>query len=210
MNTETVQRTRRALHGIAENVLAGPQYRTSKRIALRVAPGGFATILAPALTVNGVELVAGALIVTIDGRTCTEIADAVSVDAGAPGNYADGSGVELQERLDVDPDAAAWLADCWSRGDTALRWLDPGTEPVLWPEHFDVAITLDEINYGVSPGDGYHADPYAYVGPHQQRTGTFWNAPFGAVRPMRDLADADQVLAFFDAGRAAAATDPRA
>ena len=38
-------------------------------------------------------------------------------------------------------------------------------QPVLWPEHFDLAIDVDEVNYGVSPGDGYHGAPYAYVGP---------------------------------------------
>ena len=39
--------TRRSLHGVAELVLAGPQYRTSGSIELRVTPGGFATTVAP-------------------------------------------------------------------------------------------------------------------------------------------------------------------
>ena len=42
--------------------------------------------------------------------------------------------------------------------------------PVLWPEHFDVAATEDEVNYGVSAGDDYHPTPYAYLGPWTQRT----------------------------------------
>jgi hypothetical protein len=70
---------------------------------------------------------------------------------------------------------------------------------VLWPEHFDVAITLDEVNYGASPGDGYLGEPYAYVGPFEPREGEFWNAPFGAARPLRELDG--EITAFFRAGR---------
>ena len=35
----------------------------------------------------------------------------------------------------------------------------------LWPEHFDLATTIDEVNYGGSPGDDGHPLPYLYVGP---------------------------------------------
>ena len=45
--------TRRSLHGVAELVLAGPQYRTSGSIELRVTPGGFATTVAPDLGSKG-------------------------------------------------------------------------------------------------------------------------------------------------------------
>jgi hypothetical protein len=61
------------------------------------------------------------------------------------------------------------------------------------------------VNYGVSPGDGFLPEPYAYVGPWTPREGEFWNAPFGAVRRASELADAGEVAAFFAAGRAAAA-----
>ena len=105
---------------------------------------------------------------------------------------------ERREPLDVDPEAAEALADWYAFGDDVLRAL--GGEPILWPEHFDVAITLDDVNYGVSPGDGYHDLPYAYVGPHQVPSGSFWNAPFGASRPIGDLPDVAAVAAFFDEG----------
>lgn len=45
--------------------------------------------------------------------------------------------------------------------DTALRVMAPRQTPILWPEHFDVAILLDNTSYGVSPGDGFHVAPYA-------------------------------------------------
>jgi hypothetical protein len=64
---------------------------------------------------------------------------------------------------------------------------------------------VDEVNYGVSLGDGFLAEPYAYVGPWAHREGDFWNAPFGAVRRAAELADAHEVGAFFAAGKAAAA-----
>jgi hypothetical protein len=72
---------------------------------------------------------------------------------------------------------------------------------VLWPEHFDVSITVDEVNYGVSPGDGYLGEPYAYVGPYTPRSGAFWNAPFGAARPLATLGELEAVVEFFTEGR---------
>ena len=36
---------------------------------------------------------------------------------------------------------------------------------MLWPEHFDLGITLDRVNYGSAPGDADIGVPYAYVGP---------------------------------------------
>ena len=98
-------------------------------------------------------------------------------------------------------------------GDAALRQLAPDEEPVVWPEHFDVGIRKDEVNYGVSPGDGWLAEPYAYVTPPGWDPDTefwddeFWNAPFGAARPLRVLGGSEQVRSFFReaAGRVPAA-----
>jgi hypothetical protein len=109
------------------------------------------------------------------------------------------------DTLLVDREAATYLAECFAVGDQALRRLAPDVRPVLWPEHFDVGISLDEVNYGLSPGDQYLAEPYAYVGPWQPRQGEFWNAPFGAARTLSELGDADDVLAFFRQGRDLAA-----
>jgi hypothetical protein len=73
---------------------------------------------------------------------------------------------------------------------------------VLWPEHFDVSILVDDINFGVSPGDGFSAEPYAYVGVTSPPAGDrFWNAPFGAAAPLRDLSGAPAVSGFFTEGR---------
>jgi hypothetical protein len=80
---------------------------------------------------------------------------------------------------------------------------------VLWPEHFDLGITADEINYGVSLGDSWLGEPYAYVAPWQPRSGKFWTtAPFGAAVPLRERGDVDSVAAFFAEGAERARLDP--
>jgi hypothetical protein len=98
----------------------------------------------------------------------------------------------------VDATAAARIADAHARGDAALRQLAPDAEPVLWPEHFDVAVRIDDVNYGVSPGDEFLGDPYAYVGVDPvPPDDPYWNAPFGAARAMRTLPGVRGVYEFF-------------
>jgi hypothetical protein len=190
--------TRRSLHGLAELVLAGPQHRASGTIRLRVTDAGFATVAAPDLHVT-----AGALIlsdgrhVPLAGRTLAEVAADAGVEPGAPHDlYPDGSGAEPGDKLVLD-DATAILSG-FTAGEAALRALSADVPPVLWPEHFDLGISLDEVNYGVSAGDTAIDEPYAYVGPWKPRTGDFWNVPFGAAHPLRELPD---LLAFFKEGR---------
>lgn len=193
--------TRRALHGVAELVLAGPEYRTSETIRLRITPGGFATIRQPDLRVENGYLVSATGSVPIHGHSCADLAAGAGVDVGAPPDlYADGSGVEPDEVLDLDPAHAALIVAAFGIGDAALQHFAPDTPAVLWPEHFDLGISLDEVNYGVSAGDSYLAEPYAYVGPWTTRADPFFNAPFGAARPIRLLGDALAVSAFFTEG----------
>lgn len=201
MDEATLVATRRSLHAVGELVIAGPQYQSDATIRLKVLDGGFGG------AVSGVR-VQGADLVWDGGRTpltgtCRELASAAGVVAGKPDVYADGSGVGVDDPLTVDPEAAEVLLGWFARADAALRTFAPGEQPVLWPEHFDVAVTVDEVNYGGSPGDDGHPAPYAYVGPHTLREGPFWNAPFGALRPADELPDADAVVAFFAEGRAA-------
>ncbi|UWZ38547.1 hypothetical protein Drose_10080 [Dactylosporangium roseum] len=195
--------TRKSLHGLAELVLAGPQYRRSGTIRLRVTPAGFATVAAPDLAVEADALVAGDQRLPLAGRTFAQLATGAGVDAGAPeGVYHDHSGADPGDTV-VTRDAAAILA-ALATGDAALRRLSADAVPVLWPEHFDVGISVDEVNYGVSAGDTAIDEPYVYVGPWRPRQGSFWNVPFGAAVPIRDLGDVNGVFAFFEEGRARA------
>ncbi|MDT7617029.1 MAG: hypothetical protein QOF00_4476 [Pseudonocardiales bacterium] len=194
--------TRRSLHAVAEQLLAGPQYRESGTIRLRVTPGGFGQVEGPA-RVEGTDLVTASARVPLAG-TIAEVAAAAGINAGVPGLYSDHADLGPDETLTLDPAAVRQLADWFGRGDAGLRLFAPEAEPVLWPEHFDLAISLDEVNYGVSPGDAGHQRSYAYVGPWTPREGPFWNAPFGALRDAGELPDAAAVAAFMAAGRAAA------
>ena len=204
MNTAALTTTRRSLHAVAELVLAGPQYRRDGTIRLQITPGGFATTAGPRVGVDGVDLTAGGQRWPISGHSCADLAAAVGVQPSPLDDvYRDATTIAVHETLELDPDAVAWLAQCWWAGAEALRRLVPAETPVLWPEHFDVGIRADDTNFGVSPGDDHLAEPYAYVGPPTPRHGHFWNQPFGAARPMRELdaARPDRVLAFFIEGR---------
>jgi hypothetical protein len=202
VDTKTLATTRRSLHGVAELVLAGPQYRRSGTIRLGVIPGGFGTTKAPDLRVKETALVCGDREVPLNGTTCRELGAAADVEAGGVGDlYKDGSGVGLDEVLGVDAEAAHQIVQGFEQGNEALSRFAPEVTPVLWPEHFDLGIAVDAVNYGVSPGDAQIEEPYAYVGPWERRQGAFWNTDFGAARPLRLLPDATALLDFFTEGR---------
>jgi hypothetical protein len=204
MGYEELSVTRRSLHAVAELVLAGPQYRATGKLRLRVVPGGFATVLEPELRVVGTGVVGdGGAAVPIDGHTARAIGAELGVQAGRPeGVYADGAGVDPDETLTLRPDRADVIMGAFSRGHDALIAFAPAETPVLWPEHFDVAIRVRDANFGVSPGDGFIEEPYAYVGVSRPAAGdAFWNAPFGAAVPLAELPDAAAVTAFFAEGR---------
>jgi hypothetical protein len=208
MDTQLLTMTRRSLHGAAELLLAGPQHRATGRIDLRAIDGGFATAAEPPLRIEGTDLVTATGRLPLAGRTYAEIGAAAGFEAGAPVDvYSGGLGVEPGEPISLDPDAARVIESALTAGDRALRLFAPALEPVLWPEHFDVAVTADDVNYGVSPGDDHLAEPYAYVGPFEPHQGEFWNAPFGAARTVAELGEVDDIVRFFRAGRDFLATD---
>jgi hypothetical protein len=195
--------TRRQLQQVAESLIVGPQWRTAATIRLAVTPGGFAGT-AIAVEVLGTELVWS------DGRAeltgpVRRIVTAAGIDAGPPdGVYPIDDPLRLDDRLELDGVAAAWLHRAHHCGARALDTVFPGAGPVLWPEHFDVAVAVDEVTYGVSAGDGFHPLPYAYVGPPTMRHGALWNAPFGALHPLDADLDVDaltsQIADFFERG----------
>jgi hypothetical protein len=218
---EALVATRRAVHGLAEHVLAAHQRRLTRSIKLAVTPTGLRTARMP--EGSGLALEGATLLRESDGLAVPltgpigQIARAAGVEFGLPEPpYRPASNVGPEDPADVDPDVLELLLRAWRYGDEALRRLAaryapgdlsngtrvPALVPVVWPEHLDVAITLDDVNYGVSPGDDQNPRPYAYVGPHEPRYGPFWNAPFGAHASLDELASADAVLAFFERGRA--------
>ena len=94
-----------------------------------------------------------------------------AVASGAP--YEIGPEARALEELSRWYDGAA---DALGAVAARLAGLRPGPGPVrCWPHHFDIAtlVALDEghaetsrsIGIGVSPGDEYYAQPYAYISP---------------------------------------------
>jgi hypothetical protein len=201
---ETYAHTRRQLRGVAESLIAGPQYRSAGTVRLAVRADGFAGVAIP-FAVRGTELILPNDAVPLVG-SLAEVAAKAGVDAGPPdGVYDLVDPLPLDANLNIDALAAGWLYRSLYAGGHAIKNVLPEAHPVLWPEHFDVAATEDEANYGVSAGDDYHPTPYAYVGPWTARTGPFWNAPFGAMRPLRAADDVDALTSliaeFFQSGR---------
>ncbi len=150
-----------ALHRVAEEVVS-PARKPDNEIALEATPGGFGT---PVFDDDGARRQ-----VRVEGAELVWSTD----------------GDERREPLDgVDPEAAERLGDWYAFGDAVLRALversGPGDDPTpirLWPEHFDIAIELgaERANYGFSPGDETHPEPYAYVGPWTAQVGgELWN-----------------------------------
>src|SRR3954471_20383769 len=168
-------RTREALHRVAEHVVSPARVAaTGNEIALMVTPGGFGTPPFPdggGVRVDGTELV---------------VRDAAGSERRGPlrtlGEAAALAGVSAEDAaLDIDPDAAARLAEFYAFAQRVLEILhaeaDAPSEIHLWPEHFDVAFDAGEVNYGASPGDEHHAEPYLYVGPWAApEPGPLWNA----------------------------------
>ena len=201
-SSATLIATGRQLHGIAECLLAGPEYRATGEIALRITPGGFGTTAGFEMRLDGLELLHGDRRVPAAG-SFGELADQLGVEFGAPAMlYRGGSGAQPNDIIDLDPAATRFILEWYALSDAALRMLDPDQQPILWPEHFDVAILLDNHSYGSSPGDDFHPAPYAYVSAHDHDGGPFWNAPFGALRDAGEVRSTGDLVGFWREGRA--------
>jgi len=194
--------TRRRLHGIGECLMAGPQRRAGGRFTLRVTPGGFATTGGPALRLDGTEIVVAESRRVAVAGTFADLAVALGVDFGPPPDaYPDGSEASPGDDVSLDEAAARLLQDWYLLADAALRVVAPRQTPILWPEHFDVAVLLDDTSYGASPGDGFHPLPYAYVSSSAHDGSEFWNAPFGAFRSHQDLGGIEDLVRFWREGQ---------
>jgi hypothetical protein len=209
--------TRTSWHRVAEHVLAAGQFAAAGTIRLRPYPGGFATTAG--FGGRSLAVVSDILLVVDGDRTraapMTTLGDAAAfagVELGLRGSYTPATSADPDAPLPCDPAVTRRLATWWAFGDAALRRFAEAVgapvEPVLWPEHMDVGITVDAVNYGVSPGDGTVGERYLYVGPHGgvPEPAGFWNAPFGAAVTADRIQSQFDAVAFFAEGRARALT----
>ena len=165
--------TRAALHRIAEELVSAERMPENE-IALRYTRGGFGT---PYFEMDG-----------LDCQVRVEETELVRQRGGDEERTPLDDDL-LDGLLPVDPGAARALADLYGFACSVLEELraeesdgDPSLVQ-LWPEHFDIAFELGDdgagcrANYGVSPGDDDHPEPYLYVGPWDTSvSGEGWNA----------------------------------
>jgi hypothetical protein len=204
-------RTREALQSVAERLLA-PSCKPDNEIALKATPGGFGT---PPFEFEGSERqvrVDGAdLVVSRNGEE--KRAPLTTIGAGAEligSDLLPGGAHDDGEPLAIDTAAAEQLGRWFALGDAALEQLreewaaDEPSAAYLWPEHFDIAIEAgadssgERANYGFSPGDADHEQPYLYVGPWTAEvSGELWEAKGfnGAELAYSEIAAADDPLA---------------
>lgn len=208
--------TREALRSLACYVISPARKRVTGRIGLRPFGAGFAT---PPFDDGSRIAVAGDQLARVPGAavpitTLRAGADFLDLSLTAdPGVGSDLPTYEPDANLPVDAGASLALGDWYRFGQEAFDHLAgvssaTVTEAQIWPEHFDLAVTAqlatgESVNVGFSPGDGFHADPYLYVGPHafEGFTDAFWNAPFGAYLPYEELRHSEEAaLAFIGTG----------
>ncbi len=212
-DTGSLERSRQSLHRLAEHVLSPARYAVTGHIGLLPAPGGLRT---PQFGDPGrvIEVDGSEIVVRQNGderraavTTLRAAAAFAQVVPGMPAHvYASATACELDEPLKLDPGVMRMLAGWYALGGEALDGLITrlaGAEnavATLWPEHLDYATTIGTVNFGVSPGDAYTGEPYAYVGPQAgppDDGDAFWNAPFGAIRTISAVGTPADALAFF-------------
>ena len=219
---------------MAEHVLAKARYIDDREIRLTAFTGGFATPLLGDGTRVRVDAGDIDIDIVVDGpggerrSTLTTVGDAaafVGVEPGFPAEL-------YPPATPLHPDDAVGPRSrrgtrCWRRGTGSLPRCSPSSPQrltgqsanpsplILWPEHFDQAFFTEDVdesrraNYGASPGDDGHPEPYLYVGPWSTPAADeFWNAAHfdGAVLPLSTLVattdPTEAALEFLRAGRA--------
>jgi hypothetical protein len=180
--------TRRSLHAVAEHVMATASYAAIGRIGLRPHAGGFAT---QEFDGRVLAVADGALDGTpIDGKTLRELGarDDVTLPYAPQTPFDD-------RRLSVDAKACSELGEFYALVAAALP--TGGAPQQIWPEHFDLATDLNEVNFGGSPGDDTYPEPYLYVGPWDRSDTSSFDDPWGWTLHYRDIKSADHAREFF-------------
>jgi hypothetical protein len=207
--------TRHALHVLAEHVLAPARHAANGKIGLRFTYHGFGT---PFFADDRQIRVEDDTLRVGDDRheltTLRAATELLGLPPRAPNDvYTPTTAPEPDDELGVDPFAARALGDWFGYCASLLEQLradasadDAAARVQIWPEHFDIAVDLgpegSRANFGGSPGDGEHAEPYLYVGPWGAHDdATFWNESFGASLSYSEIAAGGDGLAFLREGK---------
>lgn len=207
--------TRDALHQVAFFAVAPTRYLAEGRMGLKPTPGGFGT---PEFDGSVARVEGDTLVFERNDEVATQVVSTIREAARFFGHeyrvewYADFHDpldpMDPDRQLEVDDVAARALGQWFHFGFTILEDLRSragaqaeASEVQLWPEHFDPATELGNLeagkraSYGASPGDGGHPLPYVYVAPwgDVDRSNPFWNDDSfgGASLSYADLIAAD-------------------
>jgi hypothetical protein len=214
--------TRESLHRVAE-LLVAPARKPENEIALTATPGGFGT---PPFEFDGARVqvrVEGVELVVerdreVERAALTSLAGGAALLGGLLLDRVEDAGPLTLGPVAADrlADFFAFAADALARFREALPSADAPSLINLWPEHFDIAFEAGSedlglrANYGASPGDETHSEPYLYVGPWTARPeGELWNASgfAGALLSYAELVAADDpaelAIDFFSTRRTA-------
>jgi hypothetical protein len=179
-----------ALHEVAMRLVATAR-KPQNEIALEATPGGFGT---PYFEFDGarrqVRVEGDELVHECAGKQRRAPLTSLAAAGGAISELLPIDGRLSEEPLAVEAGASRALGAFYGFGAEVLGRLlaaaDPDDEPspvLIWPEHFDIATELGSeargarANYGLSPGDEQHPEPYLYVGPWSAAVdGELWNA----------------------------------
>ena len=210
----TFAATRDSLHAVAEHLLAPARHAANGKIGLRFTWRGFGT---PFLGDDRQVRIEDGVLVDRDRAhrltTLRAAGEFLGIAPGAPaGVYTPSTPLDLDASLAVDAASARALGDWFGHGASVLEQLradgpedDAPGRVQIWPEHFDIAVDLGpdgaRANFGASPGDAGHPEPYLYVGPFEPREGDFWNEPFGASLSYAELLAGADPLAFLERGK---------
>ena len=166
---------RSQLHTVAEWLLAGPQYSTSATIKLRGGRRHVADRRCARRRGDRGRLSGRWRDPPLRG-TVSELGAAAGLPCERPEvQYHDPVPGGLTTALTASQPAYASVLHVFTIGHRALTHFSDET-PIVWPEHFDQAIRVGSVNYGISPGDSFSTQPYAYVGPDHTDGNDFWNA----------------------------------
>jgi hypothetical protein len=208
--------TRVAVHTLAEHVLCAVRYAAVGRIGLSPVGDGIATppFDGRVVGLRGVELVD----TSRHGDRRSTLSTLRSAGAffgvvpGAPPLWTPSTNGDPDATLDVEVSAVAALAAWFALVSTALATVHRSASQTLWPEHFDLAVTVAGATYGGSPGDATHSEPYLYITPPGDPVPDgdrqFWNEPFVASLSYDRITGAADAVGFLTEAMARMAAIP--